>query len=46
MIKDNHIIAFYFGTSKGIKGTAAHFGLPKSYVGSVINRYKRRRGIR
>ena len=46
MIKDNHIIAFYFGSTKGIKGTAAHFGLPKSYVGSVINRYKRLHSIR
>ena len=46
MIKDKYIIAFYFGSTKGIKGTAAHFGLPKSYVGSVINRYKRLHSIR
>ena len=46
MISDNHIIAFYFGTSKGIKGTAGYFGLPKSYVGKIINRYKKKHNIR
>ena len=46
MVTNRQIIAFYFGSTKGIKGTAARFNLPKSYVGSVINRYKRLHSIR
>ena len=46
MIKNCEIIAYYFGTRKGIKGTAGHFGLPKSYVGRVINHYKKKHNIR
>ena len=40
------IIRYFMRTSKGIKGTARHFGLSYSYVGALITRYKKRRGIR
>jgi len=40
------IIAYYMRTSKGIKGTAGHFGLEKSYVGRIINQYKKDNNIR
>ena len=40
------IIRYFMRTSKGIKGTARHFGLPYSYVGALIIQYKKRRGIR
>ena len=46
MVSNKQIILYFFGSTKGIKGTAAYFGLPKSYVGSVINRYKRLHSIR
>jgi hypothetical protein len=40
------IISYFMQTSKGIKGTARHFGLSYSYVGALIIKYKKRRGIR
>ena len=45
-ININDIIKYYMRTSKGIKATARHFGLPKSFVGSVINKYKKANNIR
>ena len=46
IIKISKIIKYYMSTSKGIKGTAGYFGLPTSYVGSIINKYKKKKGIR
>jgi len=40
------IIRYFMRTSKGIKGTARHFGLSLSYVGALIIRYKKQKGIR
>ena len=40
------INCYFMRTSKGIKGTARHFGLQYSYVGALINRYKKQKGIR
>ena len=40
------IICYFMRTSKGIKGTARHFGLSYSYVGALITRYKKQKGIR
>jgi len=38
-ITDAQIIRFFFRHTKGIKGVAAHFGLPKSYIGKIISQY-------
>ena len=46
MIQDIDIINYYLRTSKGIRGTARHFGVSKVYAGQVINRYLKTRGIR
>lgn len=35
----NEIISYYMRT---IKGTAGYFGVPKSYVGKIINEEKKR----
>ena len=40
------IIRYFMQTSKGIKGTARYFGLPYSYVGTLIIQYKKQKGIR
>jgi len=45
-ININEVIKYYMRTSKGIKATARYFGLPKSFVGSVINKYKKANNIR
>ena len=42
----NEIISYYMRTSKGIKGTAGYFGVPKSYVGKIISKMKKKKGIR
>ena len=46
MVSSKEIISYFMRTSKGIKGTARYFGLRYSYVGSLINRYKKQKGIR
>jgi hypothetical protein len=45
-IKPEEIISYYMRTSKGIKSSAGWFGLPVSYVGKIINEYKKKNGIR
>ena len=45
-ITDAQIICFFFRNTKGIKGAAAHFGLPKSYVGKIISQYIKKNNIR
>jgi len=40
------IIGYFMRSSKGIKSTARYFGLPYSQVGSLINKYKKKKGIR
>jgi hypothetical protein len=40
------VISYFMRTSKGIKAVARHFGLPVSYVGSLINRYLKENNIR
>ena len=42
-ININDIIKYYMRSSKA---TASYFGLPKSFVGSVINKYKKTNNIR
>lgn len=44
--KNAEIISYFMRTRRGIRGTARYFGLPKSYVGSIVNKYKKKRGIR
>jgi|TARA_B110000495_G_scaffold104930_1_gene90659 hypothetical protein len=44
--KNAKIINYYMRTSKGIKATAGYFGLSSSYVGSIIHKYKKKKGIR
>ena len=46
MVCDIDIINYFLHTSKGIRGTARHFGVSKVYAGQVINRYLKTRGIR
>jgi hypothetical protein len=43
---DKDIIKYFMSTSKGIKATARRFGLPTVYVGKVILKYKKSKGIR
>ena len=43
---EQKIINYYMRTSKGIKATAGYFGLSSSYVGSIIHKYKKKKGIR
>ena len=45
-ITDAQIIRFFFRNTNGIKGVAAHFGLPKSYVGQIISQYIKKNNIR
>ena len=40
------IIRYYMRGSRGIRATAKYFGLPLSYVGALIHRYKKRYNIR
>ena len=46
MVRNINIINYYLRTSKGIRGTARHFGVSKVYAGQVIIRYLKTRGIR
>jgi len=46
MVTEKQIIEQYFRNTKGIRGTARYFGLPVTYIGAVINRYKKRNHIR
>ena len=46
VVSSREIIRYFMRTSKGIKGTARHFGLPYSYVGTLIIQYKKQKGIR
>ena len=43
---DRDIIRYFMTTSKGIKATARRFGLSTVYVGKVILKYKKSKGIR
>ena len=46
MTNKNEIISYFMRTSKGIKATAGFFNLPKSYVGKIINQYRKKYNIR
>lgn len=46
MLTDRLIINYFFQTSKGIRGTARHFGIKKTLVGSIINKYKKKYNIK
>lgn len=46
VVSSKEIIRYFMRTSKGIKGTLRHFGLPYSYVGALIIQYKKQKGIR
>lgn len=46
MVRDNDIINYFLQTSKGVRGTASHFGVSKVYAGKVIIQYLKARGIR
>ena len=43
---DELIIETYFGSTRGIKGTAGVLGLSKTYVGKIISKYKKKHGLR
>ena len=43
---EKRIVETYFRNSHGIRGTAGRLGLPKSYVGMVITKYKKKHNIR
>ena len=46
MVTEQTIINFYFRSSHGIKRTACKFNLSKVYIGRVIQKYKKKNGIR
>ena len=46
VVSPKEIIRYFMRTSKGIKATARHFGLPYSYVGALIIQYKKQKCIR
>jgi hypothetical protein len=46
MVTEKEIIRNFLRNSRGIRGTARHFGLSKSYVGAIINKYKKKNNIR
>jgi len=46
MPSEREIINCYLRNSRGIRGAARHFGLPTSYVGAIINKYKKKHNIR
>jgi len=46
MVSDNEIINYFFNTNNGIKTTARFFSLTSSYVGSIIQAYKKKYDIR
>lgn len=46
MVTEKEIIKHFFRNSKGIKSTARHFGLPKSYVGKIISLHIKKYNIR
>ena len=43
---ERKIIRYHLGSSHGIRATARRFGLPKTYVGRIIIKYKKSKGIR
>jgi len=46
MPSEKEIIACYLRNSRGIRGAARYFGLSKSYVGAIVNKYKKKHNIR
>jgi len=46
MLTKRKIIRYFMGSTKGIKATAYHFGISKTYVGCVITEYKKKNNIR
>ncbi len=46
MITEQDIVNHFLGNSRGIKNTARHFGLSKSYVGKIISLYIKKHNIR
>tara|TARA_B110000495_G_C22746546_1_gene437558 strand:+ start:183 stop:329 length:147 start_codon:yes stop_codon:yes gene_type:complete len=46
MVLDIDIINYFLQTSKGVRGTAGHFGISRVYVGKVIIGYLKTRGIK
>ena len=46
MPSEKEIIDCYLRNSRGIRGAARYFGLSKSYVGSIISKYKKKHNIR
>ena len=46
MPSEKEIVNYYLRNSRGIRGAARHFGIPKSLVGSIINKYKKKHNIR
>ena len=46
MVRDSVIIAYFFGSTKGIRGTAHRFGLSPIYVGRIITAYRKKHNIR
>jgi len=45
-MRDIDIVRYYFRNTKGIRGTAAYFGVSKVYVGKIINRYLKKHKTR
>ena len=46
MPSEKEIIDCYLRNSRGIRGAARYFGLSKSYVGAIINKYKKKHNMR
>lgn len=46
MVVEQDIVDYFLHTSKGIKSTAGHFGLSRSYVGALVSRYIKKHNIR
>jgi hypothetical protein len=46
MSQENDIIQYFLRTNKGIRATARHFGVTKSYAGAIISRYIKTHNIR
>ena len=46
MPTDDEIIKYFLSTSKGIKATAGHFGVSKTYVGKIVIQYLKTHNIR
>lgn len=45
-VSDDVIIKTFFRSSHGIKRVAGYLGLPASYVGAVIIKYKKKNNLR